>query len=349
MKQTGYVIARSARRGEFFVSSSSYDRPRWVPLTEATVYHTADAADRALGKLLRNGSYESRLVDLTELTQFTMPNGETITPGEREQEDQMPTQDVPGDTELPVDDDQGMVADKQQDVCPECGHEPCTCEHHAGDEEEEENAQPHSSLTKGQLVTFKGEKYRVATDDGSGTVVVVNTTNDNDVQRVSAVDLLPVTESATMPAKPAADATSAATVSPKFKVDTIKFHNDLRNTVQEYQPGDADQASRIQTPANVMADLDKAIAEFSADAEKYNGLDDARASFCMTTAEAFKQLRADLALGTVDGVKMAQVHMTSWMSPITNNVPNSVQKFVYMGGRKPSLRDIFTDKLGKKE
>lgn len=117
MNQTGFLIA--ARRGadEFFTSTSAYDRPSWVPVAEATVYYSADAATQAQNKLIKRGSHNAVIVPVSEAMSFEFPNGEVVTPGE---------------DEPPVEDESGMVADEHQDVCPECSHDPCTCE--MGDE-----------------------------------------------------------------------------------------------------------------------------------------------------------------------------------------------------------------------
>jgi hypothetical protein len=252
-----------------------------------------------------------------------------------------------------------MVAGDQTDVCPTCEHNPCTCATHddldhddLDSEEEEENALGRARFSPNQRVSYKGSEYLVHDDSGTGVATIVATDGSGKVDRVSNTELMPVSESTTMPAKPSLDAspsenaTTAATY--KSTVQKIKFHNDSRAD-DDITAGEEEHNEKVNVPANVLSDLKAAIAEFSECAEFSNGRDDARSSFCMTCAEAFKQLLADLEQGTVEGVKAAQIHMTSWMNPITSNVPTSVQKFVYMGGRKPSLKDLFADKMSAKK
>jgi hypothetical protein len=64
----------------------------------------------------------------------------------------------------------------------------------------------------------------------------------------------------------------------------------------------------------------------------------------MTASEAMKTILAFLELGTVDGVKKAQISMTSMMSPIVNHLPPSVIKFISQGGKKSTLKDLFDAK-----
>lgn len=62
----GYVIAQNKRAEKYFTSSSSYDRPQWIPITEATTYPTADIAQAAATKLWKNGSYSACVRNLSE-------------------------------------------------------------------------------------------------------------------------------------------------------------------------------------------------------------------------------------------------------------------------------------------
>ncbi len=109
-----------------------------------------------------------------------------------------------------------------------------------------------------------------------------------------------------------------------------------------YQHGE-----KVPVPGNVKAALRDSIETFRKAADYNNGRDDAQASFCMTVCSALEELQDHLNQGTVDGVKQAQIKVSSWMNPITTNIPEVVRDFVYYGGRKKSLRDLFDIKKGE--
>jgi hypothetical protein len=104
---------------------------------------------------------------------------------------------------------------------------------------------------------------------------------------------------------------------------------------------------KVKIPGNVMAALKDSINTFKKAADYNNGRDDAQASFCMTVTNALEELHDHLSNGNVEGIKQAQIKMTSWMNPITTNIPEVVRDFVLRGGRQPSLRDLFDMKKGE--
>lgn len=414
MKQTGYLIANSMRRDSYFTASSAYDKPTWVPLKEATKYITAELAESALKKLLKNGTYAVRLIAVQEAMSFEFPEEEP--------------KDLPTDIEAPIDgeelpgeelpDEEGMEAGDHDDVCPECDHEPCTCElgddgeidsqdipmdHEEelkravfGDVEEEENANVTKRFSRGQTVTYQGNEYVVQGAAGNGISVIAPTNDPTKVQRVSDHDLLPiheavkrqsahqkeiaaakkkyeaeqdaarekagetyhygntkvvkhpVKESETMPAKPQLDAAPTVTNEPAQKVEKIKYSNTAQTDAPYDQGGDADDV-KVSVPADVKSALKSAIDEFAKTADEQNGRDDARASFCMTTADAMRDLEALLDQGTVAGMKQAQIKLSTMMNPITSNIPAVVLKFIHMGGRKATLKDLFDNKRQEKK
>ena len=69
----------------------------------------------------------------------------------------------------------------------------------------------------------------------------------------------------------------------------------------------------------------------------------------MTVHAAMTELYDYLEVGTVEAIKMAQIKLTSFMNPITTNIPPSVRDFIYRGGRKPSLKDLFDMKRNKEQ
>lgn len=462
--QTGYLITLPGKKKEFFTASSAYDRPKWVPLEEATVYYTVELAQAARKKLIKSGVFEAQLVSVSELVQFEFPNGEIAVSGKQDSHEGDPRNEYPKDE---------MVASSQEQVCPECEHDPCTCEHEDSvvqPEENEENAEGRHRFSRGQRVSYKGSEFVVADDSGTGVAIIQATDGSGKSMRVANVELMPVSESAkitatmvqkakdradaaglaveraqqksgyaksndkvrelkvkasklrngaheleyklkqqehavnesvqnltdgelkrlidsktrnalahnlsqkaasqldaakaelarrkssvkeseTMPAKPPLDGkdtdntTTAATLN--AKIDKIDLTGDAR--ANDFTVSSQQHDDKINVPANVLSDLKSVIDEFTKEANDKNTRDDTRASFCMTVASAFQQLMDDLKLGTVGGVKQAQIHVTSWMNPITSHLPVSVQKFVYMGGQKPTLKNLFDEKREDKK
>lgn len=279
-------------------------------------------------------------------------------------------------------DDSEMTADGEGGVCSACGHEPCTCEksddtghcpscgaeldsgHDEGDgditdddlsndpdvddsaesklglgdeedrphPEEEENAFSRAKFARGQKVTYRGAKYNVESDDGTGVAVISPRNDPSQTIRVNNTALV---------AESASDSSSTT-------VDQVKFKKPAMTDAPVDFGGDASDV-KVKVPANVKSDLKAKIAEFSKEAEFSNTRDDARASFLMTATEAMKTILAYLDLGTVEGVKKAQISMTSMMSPIVNHVPPSVIKFIAQGGKKSTLKDLFDAKRVEKQ
>jgi hypothetical protein len=346
MNNEGYVIARNRARKEFFTSSSAYDRPVWTPVTEATVYLTAELAQKAAVKLATRGAYEARIVTLKEaLTlddlKMASARGDTV--------DKAPKMDIEianadpltvgaGD-EMEVDvqpDGEGgmeMVAKDQGDACETCMHCPCTCDPDEDGVDDIVDAQ------------INGEQPAPGED-------MVGDEMDAMGDEMSGLDpARPRMESATMPGKPMAD--GAPTENKKIATDlpvapVIKYKDAAqeadRPATDLTTSGAMAHEDKVKVPAEVMSDLRSTIADFTKCAELSNGRDDTKGSFCMTVVAAFEELEDLLKTGTVEAVKMAQVKMTSWMNPITSHLPVSVQKFIYMGGRKPTLKDLFDTK-----
>lgn len=319
MSNPGYLIARNRAEDSFFTSASSYDRPRWTPLKESKVYATAELADAATKKLMRHGAYEVRIVSLAEAMSFEFPDAadKTATLPNQEQDKK-----------------NGMVANDQEETCPSCDRCPCEC--HEGDDPDSENSADLEAVV----------------DDAAGiSPEGRNTEAGEDLAKRLSAGKGGLGESATMPAKPPLDAKpdeNDKTVVDVKPVEKIKYSNPSTVSDDEdtkmFQTGALPNDAKVKVPSEVMADLSAAIATFDECAEFSKSQNDDKASFCMTTAEAFKSIQQDLKLGTVAGVKAAQIKVTSWMNPITSHLPVSVQKFIYMGGRKPSLLDMFDQK-----
>lgn len=360
---TGYVIAQNNLIKGFFTSSSAYDRPQWRPVTEATVYVTAELADNAMKKLLRNGAYQSRIVPLSELYKEVdiEPRNQQIQAqglprdGVLGTEPGMEAGDV--DTEDHPSDE--MDAEYTGEVCPECDHEPCTCEHSDEDLDDEDLAS--SEYDDGDDDTFNFKLGGTADSDNGGPDENEQEADPRfDGRRLGMSQISPMgaprkmgaMESATMPNKPQVDGkptenkTTAANQNTKF--DTLKF-NDPAQLGKEENELTAGHDDKVKIPANVTSELKDTIAKFDRQAELSKTSDDAGASFCMTVADALRILQQDLSAGTVHGVKMAQIHMSSYMSPITSTIPVAVLKFINGGGQKLSLKDLFNAKRDEKK
>jgi hypothetical protein len=343
MRTEGYVIARNRKVDQFFTSSSAYDRPSWIPVTEATVYLTPEMAQKAAIKLATSGAYECRVVTIKEAMSLAMPMTQMSpmapmgrAPGEDDDREGSMEVDIQPDGEGGTE----MVAADSEEACQTCSHCPCTCHTDAdgvddivdtelaGDVDPEMDEFGDTSMNPNTDITLdsKGERLAQQLSRGRGGLG----------------------ESMVMPAKPPMDQPGDGNKNTALDVkgaEVIKFKNPAVKPDSTFEPGvDGSSEDKIKVPANVLSDLKAAIEEFKAAAEQSVTRDDAKAAFCMTVADAFAQLCDDLSQGTVAGVKMAQVHMTSYMNPITAHLPVSVQKFIFMGGKKPTLKDLFDDK-----
>jgi hypothetical protein len=320
MKQ-GYLISKNRSATTFFTASSSYDRPRWTALAEATVYHTAELATLAARKLYKNGAYEAKILSMEEAMEFAMP---------KDDQDVAPAVSLPGEapTDAPADGEageDGMVAKDQEEACPECEHAPCTCDNAEGDTDPAEDGE--ADVQSDVDAALDGDDDGITDDD-------ITKMDPSAPDEGGEEDLL---------SDPRDEMRESA---PELKVaDPAVVADDTGKAGPV--AGEADD--KIALPANVKNELKAAIAKFKKEADTYNTRDDGRASFAMTVADAFDQLLQDLEQGTVEGMKMAQIHLTSYMSPITSNLPTAVMKFIHQGGKKASLKDLFDTKRTDKK
>ena len=383
MRQTGYLIENLLNKKHYFTSTSSYDRPRWVEANQASVYETADSAERAMKKMIKYGVNSVRMVNLAEFAPPVrnrhpedLPIGKELPPVDDAQMELPPEdgQELPpiGDDVAPEDE---MVAGHQEEVCPECGHEPCTCdmgEHQPGDEidvdsldlppeENEEIVNRTTAVQPGHTVSYKGQEFVVVADAGNGTVQIAQPANPKKVTNVHVNELLPVHESE--------KAVSDLSDDELKRLINIKTKNGLahdlsKSAAQRLRDAQAEQARRksavkestdvaddcctkIEVPSAAKSELAAVISKYEKEAKEYDGRDDARASFAMMVVSAASEIAELLSTGTVESVKQAQVRFSSFMSPITALFPASTIKFINSGGRKPTLKDFFNDKRAK--
>lgn len=384
MRQTGYIIENLLDKTKYFTSTSSYDRPTWVKKEQASVYETADSAERAMKKMIKYGVNSIRMVNLVELAPpmrnrhpEDLPVDQELPPADIAPTDLPPEagQELPPvDAEVAPEDE--MVAGHQEEVCPECGHEPCTCEagdHQPGDEidvdaldlppeENEEIVNRTSSLQPGHTVSYKGQEFVVVADAGNGTMQIAQPHDPKKVASVHVNELLPVHEAVKLKRMSAHQKEMAASRA-KYQEECDRarekhekehgetYHYGATKVVKLPVKESADVAddccTKIEVPAAAKSELSAVITKYEKEAKDYDGRDDARASFAMTVVSAASEIAELLSTGTVESVKQAQVRFSSFMNPITALFPASTIKFINSGGRKPTLKDFFNDKRAK--
>lgn len=330
MSKTGYVIAKNKGLSAFFTSTSSYDRPKWIAVNEARVYLTAELAESAARKLYSYGAYEARVIPLQEAIELEMPD-----------------EDVAITTTSDDQDKDEMVAMVQGNDSEQI---------HQGDETPGVEGAVDAKLgiadqADRQAIDVALDAEEDAVDQAEvGALDAEEDLVDDELTADASVaggpDGAPIfRESETMPNKPPLDAKPSdnkTTAIDLPEVPKIKYNNP--SVVDDECPtksGAWPNGATVKTPANVLKDLKDAIGEHEKSAEQSERSNSSRASFCMTVAAAFKDLQQDLEQGTAEGVKAAQIRMTGWMNPITALLPYSVQQFVYLSGRKPSLKQMF--------
>lgn len=288
MKKQGYMIAQNGTATAFFTSSSAYDRPIWTSLQEATTYPTAELADKALQKLLKNGAYSARLVEATSMD-IELP------PDEEQDPNALPPEEAPMD-ELPPEDE-------------------------LAGEESIEGEDDEDEMVAGQLSDDPLDDLNIEDDD-----IETGDEFEGDEEE--------------LPVREGIDTT----------VQTIKFNQDTRNERDTNFSKDIEPSyTDIKIPSNVMRAIKSSIDTYNKAAEFNNGRDDAQASMALTIVDALENIKACLDLGTQEGVKQAQIKITTFMNPITSNFPPEVIDFLYKSGRQPiSLKTAFYDKWDSK-
>lgn len=338
MKNTGYVIAKNKGLTEFFTASSAYDRPRWVSLAEATNYPTADMAQTASTKLYKSsGSYEARLVSVQELKEA---RGRDMSYAEQPYDDSDEAGIMP-DGEVGASDDNKMVAKQQGSdptIDPEADDELGLADE--GRPDDAEDQADIEDLVNTELGDDNAPVDELPNDEGSLDDEFVDPATSDAELDSGDIDSLSTDPESELDDTNDLEHPTGVTESVKaMSVVDVGPEADVSNPHEE----------KVKVPASIKSELKKAIAEFEKAAKFANTRDDAKATFCMTVVEAFRTLLDYLDVGTVESMKLAQVHMMSWMNPITNHLPVSVQQFVIMGGRKPSLKDLFDSKRESKK
>lgn len=430
-KKTGYVITRAASLKEYFTSSASYDRPQWVPLSEASVYVSPELAQQAAKKLWLKGSFAAKIQSIQELLDIEMDMAaKEPLPGEEGKKQ---------DPEMIAAKQSGETGDELEGVCPECDCEPCECDDEAladgeptdqiptdatqsfdalpsdelppedslrlgAEHEEDSMLTQHLKAASGteneetvckvgdmcvpHIGPHKGVKHEVihVHKDGDYNIRPIGVDAAKTVYRLGAAKAKPsqvkrinaegeehaqlhpeelkmfgkkrmdMKEDAfVMPTRPGND--PATPDENKDTVPNLKAPYDSKQVDFKDPVGTEDKpqtdlyhavaqehADKVNVPAELKSQLKAVVDEFTKAAEDSEHVDDVKGSFALTAASALQQLLDDLELGTVAGIKQAQIHMTSYMNPITSHIPEDVLKFIAYGGRKPSLKDLFAVK-----
>lgn len=363
-KHEGYVITRSKSLTEYFTSSTAYDRPQWVPLSEATVYSTPDIAQQAAKKLWINGSFAAKVQSLNELMGMDIDMGDET--------------EVPVDAAAPADDE--MIAAKQasvpgeedmQGVCPECDCEPCECDDAALADGEPTDQLPGEEMPIGDDLPPEEELHLGGREQEEDSLLGQHLKAAAGMESEETARLHPEevkmlgkkrmdmkeaefkmpTRPGNDPAKPDENKTTI----PNLPADRVAKEIDLDDPTSKADRPDTDLTNatahehedKVNVPAEIKSQLKAVVDDFNKAAKDNNGVNDTRGSFAMTAAAALQQLHDDLSLGTTAGIKQAQIHMSSYMNPITSHIPADVVNFIVRGGRKTTLKDLFAVKWDK--
>ena len=221
----------------------------------------------------------------------------------------------------------------------------------AGQARAGEHAWSDPSQAKHVCVYLNGRKYDFKNNAAEAVRFMQRLTPDE--QKLAKM----VTESPTMPKRPGNDPAPPQENKDlipnltKPKVTDIGFDDPANiphppETDLTYATAMAHD-EKVKIPGNVLAALKDSINVFRKAADYNNNRDDAQSSFCMTVTGALEELHDHISQGTVEGLKQAQIKMSSWMNPITTNIPDVVRLFVVNGGRQPTLKDMFDTKRGE--
>lgn len=103
---------------------------------------------------------------------------------------------------------------------------------------------------------------------------------------------------------------------------------------------------KVTVPQNVKTSLQETINELRRVAEKIEKRDPAQSWFNNMAADAMQEILNNLNLGTVMGIKEAQIQTTKLMGPILQRIPDEVFHFIARGGQNRSLKDYFYEVKG---
>jgi hypothetical protein len=357
MKKNGFLIAQNKSEKAFFTAASAYDRPQWVPVSEATSYPTAEIATAAWKHLLKNNSYSATIVEAASM-QIDFP-------------DEGPNKDEPSVTQN-ISNGEMKAGQLSDDATEDLNQDDDEIEMGDNFDKDDENfeGQPNDDLNIGQFGDDEGThqfgddgaEYGQANPDyNEGQLDMVdNGDEENEQSFTSPIEKQmiqgrksrmpsgqgPIRESVKMPKKPQLDAKPSEnknTVLDLKKPATITFQQSGA-TDNNYSKDIEPLCCPVKIPKNVMRAIEDSLETYNSAAEFNNGRDDAQASMALTIVDALRTMKDYLNQGTEEGIKQAQIKITSYMNPITTNLPPELFDFLSKHGRQPmSLKTMFYD------
>jgi len=247
------------------------------------------------------------------------------------------------DSTMPKEDFYGHMMDKHKAVMR--GPYDDAAEDEEMNYEDEEAMNYKSSLNKGQHVEYNGQPHIVVVPDAQGDFVGIAPIGQEDdpdaVNLVHAREIMNGEE-------------EEMVMDVRVEDEEIKEAEDA--TVWDKAMDDKDESPespknddvKVTVPPKVKSALKKEIKELQTAAEKVKVSDAARAEFYTNSAAAMQKLLDCLDYGTMEGVKKAQIHMTSLMSPIVQRIPDVAHDFITGGGEPTTLKNLFKKVKEKK-
>lgn len=300
-----FVIAEKKAVKAFFTSTSSYSRPKWIALDEATKYFTADAADRAVRLLWKNGSYSAQIIPLDEAMDITFgPERRASEMGQDQDFDSDYDSEI-DDIESEIDEPIGEPTDSEIDdeCCDDSGSPEVTT----------------FTIIRSDAPAPNDEDDSDELDDGL-PADFDDLEDDLEDEHSDETDDLE-------------------------SVDDDEQDEFRRPAVRESADVEQIKSDKVEEKIKLPADLRKKMTDVASSCEKeakaYEQRDENRASFCRTVANAVKDILADIDQGTPEGFKSAQLYIAGLMSPIQHKLPSDAVTFIMRGGSKPTLGDIF--------
>lgn len=114
------------------------------------------------------------------------------------------------------------------------------------------------------------------------------------------------------------------------------------NPTQLKKLGDAsmgDFENKIKVPASIKNQLKEQIKIIEKDLKTISVTNKEATQFYKDLRNAFEQLLNYLNEGTVNGIKNAQIFMSSLMGPMLHKIPDDVITFIAKGGKSKALKD----------
>lgn len=104
-----------------------------------------------------------------------------------------------------------------------------------------------------------------------------------------------------------------------------------------------DEEVKINVPTKLKSSLRSKAKEMFDMEEQYRTVDPQSASFMLTAGHALEDLLNHLEDDTDEGIKKAQIFMSSLMGPIQELIPDEVYRFIIRGGTPRTVSNIFKE------